>query len=67
MNILERYVDYMTLPTDPAPLIEQPNLRTGVGHGHPRAINRERSPKDVLAKRRKKTKTSKASRKKNRK
>ena len=45
---------------------EPPNLRTGAGHGHSRAFDRERPKKDAWAKRRRRAKIRKASQKRNR-
>ena len=47
--------------------IVRPNLKTGVGHGHPRRGDRERPAKDKLKKLQKHTKMKKASRRRNRK
>lgn len=49
-----------------ATVIPEPNLRTGVGHGHLRKFDRERPKKGAKAKKRKLSKMSKASRKRNR-
>lgn len=46
--------------------ITPPNLRTGIGHGHARAFDRERPKRDAWAKRRKRAKIRKASHKRNR-
>ena len=46
--------------------VSEPNLRTGVGHGHLRKFNRERPKKGAKAKKRKRTEMSKASRRRNR-
>lgn len=45
---------------------EPPSLRTGIGHGHFRAFDRERPKRDAWAKRRRRAKICKASRKRNR-
>lgn len=58
---------YSTMPmAEIVPPMQQPDLRTGVGHGHARSATRERPPKGALVKKRKRAKVSKASRKKNR-
>lgn len=66
-KIIERnsYMDAIE-KIDTAPPLPVPNLRTGVGHGHYRPLNRERPTKDSLAKKRRRDKASKASRRKNR-
>lgn len=46
--------------------VSEPNIRTGIGHGHPRKFNREKTTKGAYAKKRKRAKMSKASRKRNR-
>lgn len=50
-----------------ATVVPEPNLCTGVGHGHPRKFERERPKKGTKAKKRKKAKMCKASRRRNRK
>ena len=49
-----------------ATVIPEPNLRTGAGHGHFRKFEREHPKKGAKAKKHKRTKMSKASRKRNR-
>lgn len=49
-----------------ATVVPEPNLRTGIGHGHFRKFGRERPEKGAKAKKRKRSKISKASRKRNR-
>jgi len=63
--MVSSYMGFMCMKNIAAP-IEQPNLRTGAGHGHPRKFNRERPEKNAKAKKHKRTKLRKASRKKNR-
>lgn len=46
--------------------VSEPNIRTGVGYGHPRKFNREKPPKGAYAKKHKRSKMSKESRKRNR-
>ena len=48
------------------PPIPVPDLRTGVGHGHFRPLNRELPEKDRLHKARKKRKIAKKSKRRNR-
>lgn len=52
--------------SDIAPPIERPNLRTGVGHGHPRKSSREKPEKGAWTKKHKRAKMKKASRRRNR-
>lgn len=49
-----------------AAAVPDPNLRAGVGHGHLRKFNRERPKKGAKAIKRKRSKISKVSRKRNR-
>ena len=60
----DSYMDTMRMRDIAAPM-ERPNLRTGVGHGHPRKFNREKPKKGAWMKKHERAKMKKASRRKN--
>lgn len=63
--ILERYNEPMRT-REIMQLNFEPDLTTGIGHGHIRKRGQTRPRKDALAKKHKRAKMSKASRKRNR-